>query len=450
MRSTRSTQSRLASTAALFGSTIEWYDFFVYGTAAATVFGPLFFAKSDPSTGLLAAFATFAVGFAARPIGGAVFGHIGDRFGRKRALLATLTIMGAATTLIGFLPTYASIGTWAPILLVLLRLLQGISVGGEWGGAVLMAGEHAPQSRRTWHASMAQLGSPLAVLLSLGMFRFATAISGDQFMTWGWRVPFLFSIVLLVVGLIIRLRVGESPEFLEVEEKNAVIRQPVIEAFKTSYRPILMMMCAFTIGTAGFYFTNTFLISYATVTLSVPRPTVLDSLLIVGVVQFVGQLCAARIAESIGDVKLLKWAAGLGMLAPYPMFMLVGTKSMLGIVLGVSLATLCGSGFYAVIAGYASKVFGANIRYSAISASYQLGGAIFGGFTPMIGVLLSKAYPGQWVPLAMFYTILSGLSFFGVLLLARNGFGLAMSSTTTDGTVEAYLGRVAASVERAG
>jgi Na+/melibiose symporter-like transporter len=244
--------------------------------------------------------------------------------------------------------------------------------------------------------------------------------------------------------------VGESPEFLEVEEKNAVIRQPVIEAFKTSYRPILMMMCAFTIGTAGFYFTNTFLISYATVTLSVPRPTVLDSLLIVGVVQFVGQLCAARIAESIGDVKLLKWAAGLGMLAPYPMFMLVGTKSMLGIVLGVSLATLCGSGFYAVIAGYASKVFGANIRYSAISASYQLGGAIFGGFTPMIGVLLSKAYPGQWVPLAMFYTILSGLSFFGVLLLARNGFGLAMSSTTTDGTVEAYLGRVAASVERAG
>jgi predicted MFS family arabinose efflux permease len=433
----------------LFGSTIEWYDFFVYGTAAATVFGPLFFSKSDSTTGLLAAFATFAVGFLARPVGAAIFGHIGDRFGRKRALIATLSIMGAATTLIGLLPTYARIGTWAPILLVLLRLLQGISVGGEWGGSVLMAGEHAPKGRRTWHASMAQLGSPLAVLLSLGMFRFATAISGDQFMVWGWRVPFLFSIVLLFVGMLIRLRVGESPEFIEVENRQAVVKQPVLEAFRTSYKPILMMMCAFTIGTAGFYFTSTFLISYATVTLSMPRALVLDSLMIVGVVQFVGQLCTARIAELIGDVKLLKWAAGLGMLAPYPMFMLVGTKSMLGIVLGVSIATLCGSGFYAVIAGYASKVFGANIRYSAISASYQLGGAIFGGFTPMIGVMLAKAYPGQWIPLAFFYTILSGLSFFGVVLLAGNGYGLEMGSTTTDGTVEAYSGRVAASVERA-
>jgi len=428
MKSSSRSQSRLASTAALFGSTIEWYDFFVYGTAAATVFGPLFFSKADPTTGLLAAFATFAVGFLARPLGGLFFGHLGDRFGRKRALLATLTIMGLATTAIGFLPSYASIGNWAPVLLVLLRLLQGVSVGGEWGGSVLMAGEHAPKEKRTWHASMAQLGSPLAVLLSLGMFRFSTAISGDQFLTWGWRIPFLFSIVLLIVGLVIRLRVEESPEFVEIDKRNEVVQMPIVEAFRTAWKPILMMMCAFTIGTAGFYFTNTYLISYATVTLSIPRATILNALLMVAVVQFLGQLATAKIAERVGDVTLLKWTAGLGMLAPYPMFMLVNMRSTWAIVLGVSLATLCGSGFYAVIAGYTSKVFGANIRYTAMSAAYQLGGAIFGGFTPMIGVVLSKNYPGNWLPLAIFYTILSGLSFSGVVLLARNGYGLSKTS----------------------
>jgi MFS family permease len=412
-----------AAAASFVGTTIEWYDFFVYSTASALVFSQLFFPNTDATVGLLASFATFAVGFFARPFGGLLFGNLGDRFGRKRALIATLTIMGVATTGIGLLPTYDKIGIWAPILLVALRILQGISVGGEWGGAVLMAGEHAPAGKRTWYASFAQLGSPAAVLLSMGMFRIATGVSGADFLVWGWRIPFLLSVVLLVVGLYIRLGVQESPEFQQAARKNEVAKFPIVEAFAGSTRPILFTLLAFTIGTAGFYFTNTFLISFSTRTLGLDRSLILECLTMVAVVQLLGQLGAAAIAQRIGDVRFLLIASGLAVLAPYPMFLLVETKTMIGIVAGVSIATLCASGFYAVIAGFSSKVFPVKVRYTAISASYQLGGAIFGGFTPIIGVLLADRFAGQWLPLAMFYSVLAALSFTGVFLLYRYGFG---------------------------
>jgi MFS family permease len=411
-----------AAAAAFAGTTIEWYDFFIYSTASALVFPQLFFPNTDPTVGLLASFATFAVGFLARPLGGFVFGHLGDRFGRKRALIATLVLMGTATAAIGFLPTYAQIGVWAPVLLILCRVLQGISVGGEWGGAVLMAGEHAPKGRRTWYASFAQLGSPAAVLLSMGIFALVTRVSGDALSVWGWRIPFLLSFVLLIIGLMIRLGVQESPEFAEAQDRKALSRFPIIDAFRVATKPILFTMLAFTIGTAGFYFTNTFLIAYSTRTLGLDRALILECLAMVAVVQFVGQLAAAQIAEKIGDSKFLLAASALAMAAPYPMFTLVETKSQIGIVAGVSIATLCASGFYAVIAGYASKVFPVEVRYTSISAAYQLGGAIFGGFTPMIGVMLSSSYPNNWMPLAIFYTILAGISCLGVLLLAWTGF----------------------------
>ncbi len=411
-----------AATAAFAGTTIEWYDFFVYSTASALIFPQLFFPNSDPSVGLLASFATFAVGFFARPFGGFLFGHLGDRFGRKRALIATLLLMGTATTAIGLLPTYSQIGIWAPILLILCRILQGVSVGGEWGGAVLMAGEHAPKEQRTWYASFAQLGSPAAVLLSMGIFAIVTRMSGDSFAVWGWRIPFLLSFVLLIIGMMIRLGVNESPEFAEATERKMLSRFPIIEAFRSATKPIIFTLLAFTIGTAGFYFTNTFLIAYTTRTLGLDRSLILECLAMVAVVQFIGQLIAAKIAEKIGDSKFLLAASALAMLAPYPMFLLVELKSQFGIVAGVSLATLCASGFYAVIAGYASKVFPVEVRYTSISAAYQLGGAIFGGFTPMIGVVLSSNYPGQWWPLAIFYSVLAGVSFLGVLLLSYAGF----------------------------
>jgi MFS family permease len=411
-----------AATAAFAGTTIEWYDFFVYSTASALIFPQLFFPNSDPSVGLLASFATFAVGFFARPFGGFLFGHLGDRFGRKRSLIATLLLMGTATTAIGLLPTYSQIGIWAPILLVLCRILQGVSVGGEWGGAVLMAGEHAPKEQRTWYASFAQLGSPAAVLLSMGIFAIVTKVSGDSFAVWGWRIPFLLSFVLLIIGMMIRLGVNESPEFAEAIERKTVSRFPIFDAFRSATKPIIFTLLAFTIGTAGFYFTNTFLIAYTTRTLGLDRSLILECLAMVAVVQFIGQLVAAKIAEKVGDSKFLLAASALAMLAPYPMFLLVELKSQFSIVAGVSIATLCASGFYAVIAGYASKVFPVEVRYTSISAAYQLGGAIFGGFTPMIGVVLSSSYPGQWLPLAIFYSVLAGVSLLGVTLLSYAGF----------------------------
>jgi Na+/melibiose symporter-like transporter len=286
-----------------------------------------------------------------------------------------------------------------------------------------MAGEHAPAGKRTWYASFAQLGSPAAVLLSMGMFRIATGVSGADFLVWGWRIPFLLSVVLLVVGLYIRLGVQESPEFQQAARKNEVAKFPIVEAFAGSTRPILFTLLAFTIGTAGFYFTNTFLISFSTRTLGLDRSLILECLTMVAVVQLLGQLGAAAIAQRIGDVRFLLIASGLAVLAPYPMFLLVETKTMIGIVAGVSIATLCASGFYAVIAGFSSKVFPVKVRYTAISASYQLGGAIFGGFTPIIGVLLADRFAGQWLPLAMFYSVLAALSFTGVFLLYRYGFG---------------------------
>ena len=415
-------QPKRAAAAALAGTTIEWYDFFIYSTASALVFPQLFFPNSDPNVALLISLATFGVGFFARPFGGFFFGHLGDRLGRKKTLIATLLLMGLSTAAIGILPTYSQIGIWAPVILIVLRICQGVSVGGEWGGAVLMAGEHAPTGRRTWYASFAQLGSPAAVLLSMGIFANISRLSGDGFAVWGWRIPFLLSLILLLVGMAIRLGVNESPEFAAASASKKLARFPIAQAFRQATWPILFTMLAFTIGTAGFYFTNTFLIAYTTRTLGLDRAVILDCLAMVAVVQFVGQLAAARIAERIGDSRFLLAAAALAMLAPYPMFWLVQLKTITGIVAGVSIATLCASGFYAVIAGYASKVFPVELRYSSISASYQLGGAIFGGFTPMIGVALSASYPGQWVPLAIFYSVLAAFSFIGVLLLAMAGF----------------------------
>jgi MFS family permease len=435
-----------AAAASFVGTTIEWYDFFVYSTASALAFSQLFFPNTNATVGLLASFATFAVGFFARPFGGLLFGNIGDRFGRKRALIATLTIMGLATTGIGLLPTYDSIGIWAPVLLVALRILQGVSVGGEWGGAVLMAGEHAPPGKRTWYASFAQLGSPAAVLLSMGVFRIATGASGPDFLVWGWRIPFLVSILLLIVGLYIRLGVLESPEFEQAALKNEVAKFPIAEAFAGSTKPIIFTLLAFTIGTAGFYFTNTFLISFSTRTLGLDRSLILECLTMVAVVQLLGQLAAAGIAQRIGDTRFLLLASGLAVLAPYPMFLLVETKTMIGIVTGVSIATLCASGFYAVIAGFSSKVFPVKIRYTAISASYQLGGAIFGGFTPIIGVLLADRFAGQWLPLAIFYSILAAVSFAGVFLLYRYGFGTSEQAMTIENAepIDGLLARASA------
>ena len=414
-----STQPRRAAAAAFVGTTIEFYDFYIYATAAALVLGQVFFPSSNPLLSTLGAFGTFAVGFIARPMAGMVFGHLGDRLGRKKMLLVTMALMGLATTGIGLLPSYATAGIWAPIGLIALRIVQGISVGGEWGGAVLMASEHAPAKRKTFYASFAQLGSPAGLLLALIAFRLASMLDQDDFISWGWRIPFLISGLLMMVGLAIRFGVDESPEFKAARENKEVVEYPVAEVIRSCWRQILFAALAVTIGSAGFFFTNTFMITYVTTYQGIARSTILDCLFLVTILQLLTQPLAALLAERIGEGCFLKGVALLCMAVPYPMFMLVGTQNLLLMTLGIALAVVTLSALYAVIAGYMAQAFPAHLRYSGISLAYQLICALAGGSTPIIGTLLANQFAGQWLPLALFFTLLSTLSLIGVCGLSR-------------------------------
>jgi MFS family permease len=415
-----------ASTAAFVGTMIEWYDFYIYATAAALVFGKLFFPSATGFYGTLAALGTFAVGFFARPLGGVIFGHIGDRIGRKKSLVITLVMMGTVTVLIGLLPTYASIGFWAPVLLILLRIVQGIAVGGEWGGAVLMAGEHSPdRSKRTFFASFAQLGSPAGLILSMLMFKLVTSLDDEAFLDWGWRVPFLFSAVLLVVGFLIRLSVNESPDFLAEKQAQAQrarpAQAPLAQVLRGAPRLLALAVGANVLGIAGFYFTNTFMIAYTTQYAGLSRAVILDCLLVVSIMQFLITPLAAYIASRIGNLRFLGATALASIFTPYVMFNLVDQGSLASITLGVGVAVLFMGAYYAVIAGYVSDSFPTGIRYTGISLAYQLSGAIFGGLTPLLGTVLAENFKGQWWPLAVLFSAISLLSLVSVLLLGNAG-----------------------------
>ncbi|ROL79190.1 LysR family transcriptional regulator [Pseudomonas protegens] len=423
MKPSASPQPRRAAAAAFIGTMIEWYDFYIYATAAALVFGALFFPSDDKLFSTMAAFGTFAVGFFARPLGGIIFGHIGDRIGRKKSLVITLLMMGVVTVCIGLLPTYAQIGALAPVLLILLRVVQGIAVGGEWGGAVLMAGEHAPKGRRNFFASFAQLGSPAGLILSLLAFSAVTRLPEDALMSWGWRLPFLASALLLLVGLAIRLGVNESPEFLASREQAAKsVRKeqaPVMEVLRTAWRPLLLCIGANTLGIAGVYFTNTFMIAYTTQQLEIPRSLILECLFVVAIIQFCIQPLAAWTAEKIGATRFLCLVSVLAMASPYPMFVLVSSGQAPLMILGIALAVVCMASFYAVIAGYVSGMFETRVRYTAISLAYQVCGALAGGLTPLIGTWLAHRFIGQWWPMALFYSLIAAISLVCVLALSR-------------------------------
>jgi MFS family permease len=412
-------QPARAAAAAFVGTTIEWYDFYIYATASALIFGKLFFPSGEPFFSTLASFGTFAVGFFARPFGGLVFGHLGDRIGRKKALVATLAIMGIGTVCIGFLPTYASAGVIAPLLLVLLRIAQGIAIGGEWGGAVLMASEHAPQEKRTFLASFAQLGSPAGLILSLLAFRMVASMDKEAFFTWGWRLPFLASAVLLIVGMLIRMGVRESPEFERVKAEHDMAKLPVADVARSAWRTVLLCLGANVIGVAGAWFVNTFMLNYTTQTLGLDRALILDCLFVVAFVQLATQFASGWFAQRLGTGRFLKAAAALAMLSPYPMFLLVSTGRPLAIVVGTGFAVMCMSSSYAVMAGFMANAFPARVRYSAISLSYQLCAALAGGLTPLIGTILVHRYPGQWWPLAAFYSVLALITLVCISWLER-------------------------------
>ncbi|MCJ1676662.1 MHS family MFS transporter [Streptomyces sp. APSN-46.1] len=390
--------------ASLIGTTIEWYDFFLYGTAAALVFNKLFFPTADPLTGTLIAFVTYAIGFLARPLGGVVFGHFGDKVGRKKLLVLSLVMMGGATFAMGLLPTHASIGVGAPILLTALRLVQGFALGGEWGGAVLIVSEHGGNKHRGFWASWPQSGAPGGNLLATGVLALLAAVQSDAaFLSWGWRVPFLLSGVLVIVGLWIRLSVSESPVFLAARAARRGVEEkaPVVQVFRKSWRQVLTAIGARFGENISYYVLTSFLLVYVTVHLGLPKSTALNAVLIGSAVHFVtipawGALSdriGRRPVTLIGSVGMALWAFGF--------FALVDSESFAVITAAVTAGLLLHGAMYGPQAAFISELFDTDVRYSGASMGSQLASIIAGALAPVIAVELLKDY-GSSVPVSLY------------------------------------------------
>ena len=413
-------QRRRAVVASTVGTSIEWYDFFLYGTAAALVFPHVFFPGSTPYAGVIASFGTQFVGFAARPIGAAIFGHYGDRIGRKATLITTLMIMGVGTTLIGVLPGFASIGIAAPILLTVLRLLQGVAVGGEWGGSVLLSMEWGSDKRRGFMASWPQLGVPIGLLLSTAMVQLMSATTGDGFLAWGWRVPFLASIVLVGIGLYVRLKVLESPAFAEVKKTQAVLRVPVLEAFRHQWREILTSAFVRMSEQAPFYLFVTFVLTYGTQQLQLSRTGLLNDTLIAAALGFVSVPLFGYLSDLIGRRVMY----GIGILCTaafaFPYFGLLNTRVAGLVLLAIVVSLIFHDMQYGPQAALIAESFGANIRYSGAGIGYQLASVIAGGPAPLIAAaILQSTGSSTWISIYIIGCCV--VSFVALLLMPRRG-----------------------------
>ena len=390
-------QRRTAAVASAVGTTIEWYDFFIYGLAAGLVFNEVFFSDSDPLIGTLLAFGTFAVGYIGRPIGALVFGHFGDRIGRKAALVTTMMIMGICTMLIGMLPSYDSIGIWAPIALIFLRIMQGIGIAGEWGGAVLLAVEYAPNNRKGLYGSWPQIGVPLGLILSAGVFAWMTTVFSDaELIEWAWRIPFLLSAVLIVVGLGIRLKLMESPAFQKLKDDGEVAKSPLKDLMKTRKSTILLAMGTKWAEGVGFNTWAVFFVTYLTLEVGMDKTSVLNSVTIAAIVTACFIPIWGLVSDLLGRVKI--FASGtiaLG-LAAFPAFGLVDNGSVfvvtavLIVVLGVLYPLM-----FAPQGALYSELFEAKVRYSGVSVVFQFASVVSSGLTPLILVSLLTVAGGE-------------------------------------------------------
>ena len=380
--------------ASFVGTAIEWYDFFLYGTAAALVFSRLFFPNVDPLVGTLSSFATFAVGFGARPLGGIVFGHFGDRLGRKSMLIYSLLIMGVATFLIGLLPSYDSIGIWAPILLVVLRCAQGIGVGGEWGGAVLMAVEHAPQSQRGLSGAWPQMGVPAGLFLSTVSFGFMSSALGEaEFLAWGWRIPFLLSAMLVGVGMFVRLRIVESPAFTRLHQTGRTESRPLVVAVRDYRRPVLLAMGMRVAENGLFYIYTVFVLSYGPTALGLSRGTMLWGVTLTALAGLVAIPAFGALSDRVGRRPVYLFGAIFSLLYAAPFFWLLHTRSPVVVVLAIMAGVVLGhNAMYGPQAAYFSELFGASVRYSGASLAYQLASVAAGGLAPFIATALLAGY----------------------------------------------------------
>jgi len=405
--------------ASFIGTAIEWYDFFLYGTAAALVFNRLFFPTLDPFSGTLASFATYAVGFFARPVGGVVFGHFGDRLGRKSMLVTTLMLMGTATFLIGVLPTYDQIGVAAPVLLAVLRFVQGFGVGGEWGGAVLMVVEHGHHRRRGLNASWIQAGVPAGLLLANAVFILFSLLSDAAFISWGWRVPFLLGIALLAVGLFIRLQVFESPLFAKVLERKQQAAVPLLAVLKRHPGNIVLAIGARLAENASFYVFSVFVLTYGTQHLEMRRSTILNCVLIASAVQFFTIPLFGLLSDVVGRRPVyLGGAVSLAAFA-FPYFWLVDTGDPLLVGLATIVSLVIVAAMYGPQAAFFSELFGTDVRYTGASIGYQLASPLAGGLAPLISVSLLEWAGGQSWPVAVYLIVLSIITLVSVWLAAE-------------------------------
>lgn len=413
-----SAEHRKVAIASFIGTTIEWYDFYLYGTAAALVFPALFFPTFDPLYGTIAAFTTYAAGFIARPLGSAVFGHFGDKIGRKSMLMVSLIVMGIATFLMGLLPNYQSIGIYAPLLLSLLRLIQGFAVGGEWGAAVVMAVEHAPPGKRGLYGSFPQIGVPAGLLLSTLAFSLASNnMSNETFLAWGWRIPFLLSAVLVLIGLYVRMKLSESPVFLEeVIAKEQQEKMPVLTVLREQKKPLLLTIGMKLLQNAVFYIYTVFVLSYITGTLKMDRSVGLNAVMISSVVGFVTLPFWAYLSDKIGRKPVYLFGTIASTLFVFPFFWMADTRSVLWITVGVVIGlNILHDAVYGPQAVYYSELFGTKIRLSGASIGYQIGAILAGGFSPIIATALLAGFGGKSWPIGLYLSVLGVLSIIATL-----------------------------------
>ena len=395
-------RARRAGIAAFVGTTIEWYDFYVYATAAALVLGPLFFPSHDPVAETASAFATFAVAFIVRPFGGILFGHIGDKLGRRLSLVITLLAMGTATVLVGVLPTYDTVGAWAPILLVTLRAVQGLAVGGEWGGAALMSVESAPVKHKTFYGGFTQLGNPAGALLASGIFALMSRFGDDFIINGGWRIPFLLSIVLIGVGIWVRYRVEET----EVFEKKVGGRKqamPLAYALRVNWRPILLGIGLIPISTGGYYLATTFATAYAVGDpIRLDESVILDAMTIASLVEFLVTLPVAWLGDKWGRKTVMYLGLGSSVLVFAPFLLLMPGRVEPVIFLFASLIRVTMSATYAPLATILTQMFRPQARYTSVALAYGVGAAVWAGFSPWFATLLVAWTGSVWSVVALF------------------------------------------------
>ncbi|KKB85712.1 MFS transporter [Devosia limi DSM 17137] len=379
--------------ASLVGTTIEFYDFYIYGIAAALVFKDIFFPNLDPVTGTIAAFATFAVGFVSRPLGAIVFGHFGDRIGRKAMLVASLVTMGVATVMIGLLPTYAVIGIWAPIALCVLRFAQGFGLGGEWGGAALLATEYAPPGKRGLFGSLPQLGSAPGFLLSNGIFlALSLMLPEDQFLAWGWRVPFILSTVLIAFGLYIRLTIAETPVFQKVIEKQEQSKAPIMEVLRTHSLQVVLGGMATAITYVLFFVTGTYGLSYGVDTLGFTRSHMLELTMVAVLAMAASTLICGMLSDKYGRTRVILISGFIAAVWAFFFFPLLDTRDPIIIVLAMSATLAIMGGIYGPMGAYLPELFKPNVRYTGAALAYSLGGIFGGGLAPIIATNLTATF----------------------------------------------------------